>query len=345
MQVLCNKDVIALTELLLEDLPRTILKLICNSPNITEGAIIGIIYKTFPSIIPFDKIRENCIMSIHWFLHNGDIAISGNHRYVVLPPYFVVQENDKKINRIKLCGDPRLDSKIDGILRSKGCNMEEKYVSWHLETDFEQKVQNVGLQRSCFLSSTALIKNLSHEFGIPIIYPKIFEENLPSIKTLPFPPRSHFNATAPVWGFWDTYIPEHREEERWKEIKNWAIENCTILRWLPSRDKRGQYGIRYFLHNGHKHLSELNCLYASLWLFRLDYKHRCPRKLWINEQSIFTPDNIPDSHKHWLQLISINWCRTKQFIKYKLACEPKKILDRLHETLGLQIVSGQPNIK
>jgi hypothetical protein len=78
-------------------------------------------------------------------------------------------------------------------------------------------------------------------------------------------------------------------------------------------------------------------------MMNLDYHAGFPKMVWIKDQNIWVPIEIPDPHQHWLQLISEDWYREGQYRRYILARDPEPVPKRLNETLGLRIVSGQPD--
>ena len=344
MNILNPKSIEVLTELLLEDLPRAILDIICQNQKygLSEGRLIGLITRQLPSNLDRKYVRELCISCVRWYLHNGDISNAGNRRYVVLPLYGISQPVNEGFERIKICGDIRLDDDIDRVLKPIGYKLKSRMVPWSWKSRDSNKVQFVGLRRNIdfpIVEKELVFRELS-QLSISIVNPNDIRDKLPSIHQLCMPPKTSYLSIPPSWGYWSVYNPKISDPDRWVEINNWQREQFCLLKWKADIDLRDEQGARYFLHSGFDRMAELSRQSAYIWMAYQDYQNNNPRDVLICKDYLLTPSEIPEAHQYWLQLLAENWHKTQQnrMRKYSLLFDPQGVARTIENSLGMQIV-------
>jgi hypothetical protein len=243
-----------------------------------------------------------------------------------------------------VCGDLGSDEKLSKVFTEYGTELDSNIVSWYWADANNENEYKVGFKRTSEITRNVVddLIIVLQDHNISLIDPVVFEKKLPSIKNIFIPSSSFFNCVPPNWGFWDEFTISFDDDFQWNEIDHWQVSNCEILKWAPSKDRRGIYGTRYFLHKGFDQLAELSQSYARLWMFYLLNRKDIMRRIWVDDNMIWTPVELPDPHQHWLQLISEDWYREKHLRKYILKSDPEPIVSRLNYTLGLHLIPHQP---
>lgn len=284
MRILSDGEIEILNELWLEDLPRRILDTVCQSPDINQAAVLRLFVKSLPASIDPQNIYDRCLSSIYWFLHHGDIATSGNRRYVAIPPYAVPIESLDGKTILTIFGDSRLDQYVADSIGEIGCRLERRMVTWRWENRNEDSTPNVvGFLRN-ILTNAMQYREIVSRFAllkIPIIQPHELQARLPSIRELKTPSKTVFTSVPPNWGYWDSYAPYFKELLRWKPVTNWSTLRAGMLRWRPSDDRHGETSARFFLVKDSAQLFELSSTSARLWALFLDWRESNPKRFWM----------------------------------------------------------------
>jgi len=345
MHILKPEEERILEELLIEDLPYAVHNMVTLNPRISEAALVGRITNSLPSTIDSEVIRRRCITSIRWFVHNGDLSNAGNKKYVMLPPYGVLQAETGSELIIKICGDRILDQSIDQKIQKLGLKLNIKFMNWYWETDEEQKLKTVGFRRTVSFQSEIYFElaNIFSDNQVPLVTPKQFCDKLPKITDITIPPESQFNISPPNWGYWYIYNSSLSSLNRWEPIEFYSKPENYLFKWQPSEDWRGESSKRFFIHKGLDHIAEIDSSSARLWMFYLDSQNKNQRTVWTSDEAIFVPMEIPEPYQHWLQLISIDWNREKGFRKYHLLEDFQQVAEILKNSLQVTVSSGIPN--
>lgn len=343
MQILNLAESNILLELLIEDMPFAIHDLIARSPRITEAAIVGTITKSLPSTIDFTEIQKWCVANIRWFVHNGDVANAGNRRYVMLPPYAILQKTGPDESIVKVCGDERAKRVVENEMKKINCSMSITKPGWHWGASDDQRSKSIGFRRTIIFptSKHASVMSQLSTLGIPVITPKDFREKLPSIKNVCIPPVTYFSVRPSSWGSWYKYDSTILSHNRWKPIENIFLHDRGLYKWLPSEDFRGELSSRYFYHNNYENVAELTSSLARLWMYYLDFEEGNSRSIWISDRTVFVPLEIPEPHQHWLQLMSEDWRREENFRRYMVLENTREIAEVLSRTLHVKMGLGE----
>lgn len=340
MRLMHPQDSNALVNEWLDDLPRRVLMMLCSSSGLSEGAVVGGVTRWLPSSINEDAIRDRCVSSIRWFAHHGDIASCGNRRYGTLPPYGILQVDKTESAVIRVFGNPHKDGDIASLARLLHGEFESTYVPWYWQERY-RNVHNVGWQRHALVPRHVISDLVSslREIGVRVVDPTSIRDNLPSIHAVLVPPKSVFQAHLPTWGTWAQYQPLLLSHDRWESVDPPLVpKTLTVYRWLPSRDLAGDLLERYFLGlpaNAHsKDIAEISRSSARMWMFFLDHQADNPRSMSVENGVAIIPSELPDPHRHWLELSSSRWFKEGPMRRYELATDAADVINTLHATLG-----------
>lgn len=351
MNPLSSADTAALTDLLISNLPQVVLDTLCRASDssITQGGLVRDIIRYLPSTVNPDAVRDLTQASLYWLLFNGDIAAAGGQRYRIMPPYAVALPNLRNqpagTRQVQLCGDPRRDGVIKDTLAALGGHWTHEVVERIWMVAGEYLNVPVGLRRYVTVAAGRLARARLRlqEIQVPLVEIEEIEQNLPRMVDLTIPPRGAFRAIAPASGYWSTYAPSQTGDERWVPSDIWNTLPVGLVRWMPSRDWRGERDSRYFYKAAFPEMAELSQSTAFLWMFHLDERAQRPRQLWIHGSELWLPSSIPDPHRQWLQLLAAKMRWRDQALQYDLGVDPTPVIQTLQATLGLQIVQQRPN--
>lgn len=343
MRILSPDGAAALAELLLEDLPRVVLRLMTHSTSATEAEIIGAVSRRIPSSVPRESISRRTVSSIRWFVHAGDVASAGVSRYIILPPYAVLRSRRSSGGSLRIFGSPRMDEFIDKQAQRLGSRLEHELVQWHWEMG-SSEAPSVGLKRKVRIKESDVTEMVSllKKADIPVVDTMRFLERLPSLERVNLPPHSSYQALPPSWGMWDMHDSLASGSDRWTSIEHWDSIDAGLLRWRPTDDWRGERSTRIFYHSGLDLFAEMDTSSGRLLAFYLDRLAANVRSAWIKDSTVWVPAAIPDAHQHWMQLVSEDWNRRGDLREYRLASDPRLVRRGLQNTLGLIFVRGVP---
>ena len=348
MHLYSDDDTRVLTDLLLVELPVTILTIVSETTpdGIGRGEIHRIVEGSLPGTIDLAMLDERIESILRWFVRNGDVDTAGSHRYVRVPPYVVRQKAVNGTASMRLLGDKRLDILIFDQVSAHNCFLHTETIMTSPSNDGGGTAFPVGIRRSITfpIESAGFVESCLEDLRIEIVDIDLLDRNLPTIHSLFYPPQNAFNAIAPKWGYWDNYDAALQSEDRWSRIDQWGTAKRGLLRWMPSLDRRGQYNCRYFLHDGCAHLAELGRSFAYLWMYHFDYEQRKPRRIWASGRDIWLPPKIPDAHWQLLALLSEYFEWSGAFRRYHLTCPAETVGERLNGTLGVQLIEAKPTL-
>jgi len=350
MNLLSTSDSAALRDLLVNNLPHVVLDSLCRASitGATLGGLVRDLMHYLPSTVAPDVVRDHTQASLYWYLFNGDIAGAGGQRYRIMPTYAVALPLDYSQAsgdlQIQICGDPRRDNAIQKALTQIGAQWTSETVvrTWMIAGEYRDVP--VGRRRRVItgVDGSALTENYLQRMKIPVLDIQRLEQSLPSVAELTVPPRDAFRSIAPTSGFWLWYAPAQTLSNRWELLDSWNEVPTGLLRWMPSRDWRGERDSRYFYKDTFPEMAELSHSIACLWMFHLDQKLQRRRQLWHYGGELWLPSTIPDIHRQWLQLLSerIRW--REHLLHCLLSVDSESVVRTLVSTLGLQPIHNRP---
>jgi len=327
----------ALVDLWLEDLPRSILQTVCRSPGASEGAVIGSVTSRLPSSINDERTRDRCLSSVRWFVHHGDIASCGNRRYAALPPYGVVEIDRGDSAVVRIFGNPLRDGEIIALARGLDGEFISTFVRWYWQEGYSD-ADNVGWERMArvpLANTSSLISSLA-TLGMRVVEPGTIRVSLPSIHDIVVPPMSFFGANLPSWGLWQEYDPTISSLDRWKDTKRVPMpQSQAVFRWFAGANDTDYRIARYFLCVPASGVAETGRSSVRLWMHYLDHRVGNPRTMSIKVGEALVPGELPDPHRHWLEISSSQWHRVGSTDRYKLETDSAAVARVMQETLGL----------
>jgi hypothetical protein len=327
MNILNEKDVQVLISLMIEDLPFCVFNIVRQNIKISEARIIGEIIDIFPSTVKVQKIRRLCTSIIHWFVHNGDISNNGNRNYSVLPPYGVYSSENEII--LKLHGDLPIQELRQKFEEIEEIKFETELKKWPWEKNGST---NIGFQSSLYFDKNLLdtVGTRMTDLSIPLVSIANICSKLPKIDDLLFPPRSSFDVDFPRWGIWSKYNPSILGNNRWVNIDNILAHPPGLLMWQQNNDWRGKNSRRYFLNNSYEKYAELSESTAILWTYYFDCVESNLRHIFIGDDFIYTPFEIPNPYIQWLQAVASDWHGEGEYKKFYIteANDVKNVLEK-----------------
>lgn len=346
MHLYTEDDSNTLIELLLAELPATILGIVSEAPSgsLSRGEIRRIVGGSLPSTVDHVLLDMHIDSVLRWFVRNGDIDSADNSRYVRVPPYALRQTTSNQVGSMRLLGDRRLDGRIKGHLSKHGCSFRTSMVLTSQLSGRVPTKKAIGLKRYLTFPEeiSKVVETCLNELDVEVIDIDVLVRSLPSIHNVTYPPRNSFNAYAPQWGYWDSYSSIRQAEDQWLRTERWSSTPEVLLRWMPSLDRAGLYSCRYFLHDGHERLAEFSQSYAYLWTYLLDFQAHKPKCIWAVGNDIWLSSELPDAHWQLVMFLSDYSKRDGTYRNYHLEFAAKVIAERLHETLGVQVIETTP---
>ena len=341
MQLLNQEDAVALLELLKDNLPQQVLKIISSEGVQREMQIVSACSRWFPQSLRITETRHWVNTILDWFVRRGDVEKGTGGRYHCIPSYAIGNQNSSDI---WLCGDPSPDAQLIKKLRPLGLTLKYKTI---FKTDKNKSPIPTGLERFIPISeeSTSKVKKILEHLGIVYIDLRELEEQLPRIAQIAVPPESDLDIVRIQSGLWDTYNPEHYGEERWKPDEKWQASVANLVRWRPSDDWRSESNARVFYHAGSARITELGTETSSLWQLHLDTKVGNSQVVWWDGKMLWVPQVVPVVTQQWLQATANRQFRfRKHWIVLEMTAESiRPVCDTLGRTLRLRRQDGRPS--
>lgn len=341
MQLLNQEDAVALLELLKDDLPQQVLKIISSEGVQHEMQIVSACSRWFPRSFRITEIRRWVSTILDWFVRRGDVEKGSGGRYHCIPPYAI---GNQISSDIWLCGNPSQDAQLIKELRPLGLTLKYKTI---FETDENNASIPAGLERFIPISQEIAPKVIPifKHLGIVYIDLRELEDQLPRISQIVVPPESDLNTVRIRSGLWDTYNPEHYGEERWNSDEEWQNSVANLVRWRPSDDWLGESNARVFYHADSDRITELGTETSSLWQLHLDTKVGNSRVVWWDGKMLWVPQVVPVVTQQWLQATANRQFRFRKhwLVLEMSAKDVSPVCDTLKRTLRLRLQDGHPS--
>lgn len=345
MKLMSRGDAEALVDLLLEDLPIQVLRIVSTGPplGLTEGEITRIIERSIPRCEDSLNVHGRVRATLSWMMEQGDVDAAGSHRFVRVPPYAIHHIAGDEVT-IQLFGDDHLDDVIRREIRLLGYTLRIERV---LAESGESEITNPFLQviRRTLTAPASVTENLLKrlsELGVNHRNMDELERSLPGIDGLVMLPKQAYVSTPPSWGIWhryDAYLPEGK---RWAPIPSWETAEPGLLRWVQALDRRGYFHSRYFWHDRKPKLAELSRSFALLWTYRLDNDAGRSAVVYADGHELWLPLEVLSEHQQWLGLLSAKIERDYSFTHYTLNRPAIEIGEQLRRTLGVSVAAKSP---
>jgi len=345
MRILSRYEKEAFIKSFLEELPKTALTLMANYPTASQGALVGKFANTAPNIVQIQDIKERWENCYWWFIHNGDISGSGRGRYSLLPPYLIIHNDGSPNARYRLCGNPAQDNRIRDIVEQNNGTYLEEITGWEWENAKLVDKQTVGIKRFGIIPSASMdtIFEQLDKLGIKIIRPEKFEDSLIDVGEINHPPINiHLQTKLPSWGSWEEYHSTKSYKDQWTLVDRTDPSTESIYRWRSNAEVKGELSKRYFLADGFRELIEIPSSFAMYWQRKLDHKYNKSKSIWVSDNILWTPEEIPFDYQHWLQLNSSFWQREKGLHKYKIESDIEKVSGIIERKLKFIIQMRTP---
>ena len=340
MQLLNQEDAVALLELLKDNFPQQVLKIISSEGVQREMQIVSECSRWFPRNVRIETRRwVNTILD--WFVRRGDVEKGSGGRYHCIPSYAI---GNQISSDIWLCGDPCQDAQLLKELRPLGLTLKYKTI---YETEGNNSPIPVGLERFIPIPEeidSKVIPIFEH-LGIVYIDLHELEEQLPRISQIVVPSESDLEIVPIQSGLWETYNSEYYGEERWNPDEEWHFAVANLVRWRPSDDWQGESNARVFYHADSGRITELGTETSSLWQLHLDTKAGNSRVVWWDGNMLWVPRVVPVVTQQWLQATANRQFRFRQhwLVLEMSAKSVRHVRDTLTRTLRLQQQDGRPS--
>lgn len=333
---------------LITEVPRRVIDAIAREEGIRESKLVNELIRWLPKTVDPEIVVGWVDEALGWLIVRGDVEREPRGVYRCVPPYLVDLDNLSSDGRLRLHGNPYVESSLLRTLVTFNPRLVHGEVRSYTKPEEDVAWPDLGvLERSIEVAPADYLaaRHACESQGYTVLRPLQLAEMLPRKDDVVSPADQDLAPLDSVAaGIWETYDPTAGLTQRWSPDEGWQSKEARLVRWRPSDDWEGDRSARIYYHGGAGEVTELGVETGILWQFYLDDLYGNPRAVWRKDRWLWVPKALPTVTLRWLELLAGLRARfAGPWLRLAMDETAVEIAHTaLSETLGLKFRSGYP---